>query len=293
MKTVLFNGHDIILFVIMFICILFSIITLLTQRDTCRAHLWLGLFLLTQAASAAYTLALYGDAFHQWAAQNIPAIFACLELALWLEGPLLLLYTRAALYQRVRFQRDDWLLLFPILIYILTISAVNLIYEAGAGSDFLLFLRSNNVQYYEHLRNLISSSFGVCAYLVVKNYQNKMTDAYSNLDLLSYGWLKLLVAGYIVLKLWSAFYLILFTLVQAAFGESGVHQIDFDLMGGIGNYGHLCLVSLLLYFGLADSRHIVHIAKETLVDIDQARTESRHAYSIEQVERVQYHMVTG
>ena len=35
------------------------------------------------------------------------------------------------------------------------------------------------------------------------------------------------------------------------------------------------------------------IAKETLEDIGQARTESRHAYSTEQVERVQYHMVTG
>jgi AraC-like DNA-binding protein len=288
MKDILFNGHDIVLFFIIYICLLFAVITLLARRDAGWTHLWLGLFLLSQAGLSAYILALYGDAFHPWVLANMPIIFELLEASFWLEGPLLLLYIRSALYQQFKFIQGDILLLLPLLIYMLTVLVIHIQFDGQSQVKFLSFISSNNIQYYEHLRNLVRIGFGVWAFLVIQEYQRKMPDAYSTLDPLIYNWLKLLVVGFIVLRFWSAFYLLLFTLVQNLFGEAAIGAINFDLMGIMSNYGQLLLISVLFYFGLADSRHIIRINKETLNDI--GKVTNRPSYSEDQVNRVKLYM---
>jgi AraC-like DNA-binding protein len=288
MKDILFNGHDIVLFFIIYMCLLFAVITLLARRDAGWTHLWLGLFLLSQAGLSAYILALYGDGFHPWVLANMPIIFELLEASFWLEGPLLLLYIRSALYQQFKFIQGDILLLLPLLIYMLTVLVVHIQFDGQSQVKFLSFISSNNIQYYEHLRNLVRIGFGVWAFLVIQEYQRKMPDAYSTLDTLIYNWLKLLVVGFIVLRFWSAFYLLLFTLVQNLFGEAAIGAINFDLMGIMSNYGQLLLISVLFYFGLADSRHIIRINKETLNDI--GKVNNRPNYTEDQVSRVKLYM---
>lgn len=288
MKTILFNGHDIVLFVIIYVCLLFSVITLLARRDAGWTHLWLGLFLASQAALSVYVLVLYGEAFHQWALINVPIIFSILEVSFWLEGPFLLLYIRSALYQEFRFTKRDSILLAPLVIYLLTLLIVNVSFEADQGTNYLQFLQSDNIQYYEHLRNSVRIGFGIWAFIVIQQYQRHITDAYSTLDALKYNWLKLLVVGFIILRFWSIFYLVLFTLIQGFFGEAVSGSIDFDLMGIMSNYGQLLLISILLYFALADSRHIVRINRETLKDI--GKVSNKPSYTEEQVSRVQAYM---
>ncbi|PCK02944.1 MAG: hypothetical protein COA42_21600 [Alteromonadaceae bacterium] len=293
MKNILFNGYDIVLFIVIYVCLFFSLFTLTLRRDANPAHPWLSGFFLTQAMGAAYILALYGDAFHAWAVTHTPAIFALFELSLWLEGAALLVYTRVSLYHDVGFTRRDLVLLAPVLIYIITVSSVTLYYPPDQSPAFLRFLQSDYVQYYEHLRNTVRVGFGIWAYLVVQRYQRQIPEAYSNLDLLSYRWLKLLIAGFIVLRLWSAFNVLLFTLINAILGERISLQIDYDMLGIIANYGHLLLISTLLYFGLADSQNVMRITKETLEVVGKATTETRPAYSDEQTERVRKHMITA
>ncbi|MFT5298009.1 MAG: AraC-like DNA-binding protein [Colwellia sp.] len=201
---------------------------------------------------------------------------------------MLLLYIRSALYQQFKFIQGDILLLLPLLIYMLTVLVVHIQFDGQSQVKFLSFISSNNIQYYEHLRNLVRIGFGVWAFLVIQEYQRKMPDAYSTLDTLIYNWLKLLVVGFIVLRFWSAFYLLLFTLVQNLFGEAAIGAINFDLMGIMSNYGQLLLISVLFYFGLADSRHIIRINKETLNDI--GKVNNRPNYTEDQVSRVKLYM---
>ena len=125
---------------------------------------------------------------------------------------------------------------------------------------------------------------------MIQQYQRNIADAYSTLDTLLYNWLKLLVVGFIVLRFWSAFYLLLFTLVQSLFGNAVISEIDFDLMGIMSNYGQLLLISVLFYFGLADSRHIVRISKDTLNDI--GKVTNKPNYTEEQVSRVKRYVET-
>jgi len=246
MKHILFNGHDIVLLFIIYMCLLFAAITFFARRDMEWVHRWLGLFLLSQAGLCVYILALYGEAFHPWVLANIPLIFDLLEMSFWLEGPLLLLYIRSVLYQQVKLTPSDIILVIPFLLYMLTVIVVHVHLDEQFEVEFLMFLRSDHVQYYEHLRNLVRVSFGIWAFLVIQQYQQKMSDAYSTLDTLIYNWLKLLVVGFILLRCWSAFYLFVFTIVQTLQGDAVSSEINFDLMGIISNYGQLLLISVLV-----------------------------------------------
>ncbi|MFT5757965.1 MAG: AraC-like DNA-binding protein [Alteromonadaceae bacterium] len=288
MKTILFNGHDIVLLVVIYISVLFAAITFFGRRDTSWTHLWLGFFLLSQAGLAVYVLALYGDGFHHWVINKAPAAFALLELVMWLEGPLLLLYTRSVLYQHLRFQLQDLILLLPLLIYAVTLIVAVMGFEPEQGSSYLRFLRSEYIQFYEHLRNFFRAGFGFWALFIIRAYQRQLPNAYSNLDALCYTWLKFLVIGFIFIRLWGVFNLLTYTLLTFLLDDSGLELINFDLMGIMANYGQLLLVSLLLYFSLADSRHILRVNIETLEGV--VKTKNSHGYTAEQVNRVKRHM---
>ncbi len=288
MKNVLFNTHDITLLVVFYICLLFAILILTTRRNA--TYLWLSAFLLSQAGLSAFIISLYGAGFHNWALEHIPAIFATLEISFWIEGPLLLLYTRSALYQNMTFKKQDIVLLLPLLIYFFVIMTVNILFEAKQGADFLLFLRSEYIQYYEHLRNLIRTSFGFWAFFTIQSYQAKMPAAYSNPDPINYAWLKLLVIGFIILRSWAELYLIMFTLVSELMDQEVVQLINFNLLGVLTNYGQLLLTSALLFFALSDSRTIPRLNKEALESVNLQS--SQVTYSTEQITRVSNYMKT-
>ena len=288
MTTVLFNSHDIVLLVVFYICFLFALIALFSRRKSDSTHLFLGFFLLSQAAISAYTLTLYGDTFNAWSVKHVPAIFALLESALWLEGPLLLLYVRSALYQQLHFKKHDFLLLLPLIIYGIVLIVVKITSAAEQTSDFLVFLRSDYVQYYEHLRNIARASFGVWALITIRGYQNNLAQAYANPESVNYAWLKLLVSGYILLRLWTEGYLVLYTLVSALLPSATLALIDFNLLGIIENYGQLLLVSALLFFALSDPRNILRVNSEVLESL--TKKENVKTYTAEQVERVTKHM---
>ena len=294
MTTVLFNSHDIVLLLITYICFLFAALMLLSRRKSDSTHFFLGFFLLSQAAISVYVLALYSEAFHHWSVVNIPAIFASLELALWLEGPLLLLYVRSAIFQQLHLKKYDLVLLLPLFIYLIVLVVVKIKFETEQGSDFLLFLKAEYIQYYEHLRNVGRAGFGFWAFFTIRHYQNNLSTAYSNPESVNYAWLKLLVIGFIILRLWSESYLLIYTFVKAVFGASAVTVINFNLLGIIENYGQLLLVSTLLFFALSDPRNILRVSKETLDSItnkditkaDMAQIDKPTTYSPEQVTHV-------
>jgi len=170
---------------------------------------------------------------------------------------------------------------------------VNIQFEAEQGSDFLLFLRSNYSQYYEHLRNIGRAGFGFWAFFTIRYYQNNLSTAYSNPESVNYAWLRILVIGFIILRLWSESYLLIYTFVTAIFDTSAVTLIDFNLMGILENYGQLLLISTLLFFALSDPRNILRVSKETLDSITRAdltKADKPNTYSPEQITRVCKHM---
>jgi AraC-like DNA-binding protein len=288
MTTVLYNSHDIVLLVVCYICFFFALATLCNGNKSESTHFYLGFFLLSQVAISANTLMIYGEIFNLWASQHIPAIFASLELALWLEGPLLLLYVRSALYQGLNLKKYDILLLLPIFIYFFTLILVNINFSTEQGSKFLLFLNSAHIQYYEHLRNIVRAAFGFWALWTIQGYQKSISQAYANPESVNYTWLQLLVIGFIILRIWSECYLIVFTFVSEFLPHSSLELIDFNILGIIENYGQLLLVTVLLFFALSDSRNILRVNRKVLESLN--KKDKAVTFTAEQVERVEKHM---
>jgi len=260
--------------------------TLFSRRNTDLTHIWLGFFLLSQAGISGFVLLLYGERIHLWSITHIPWIFKALELTFWCEGPLLLLYTRSALYQQLHFNKHDLILLVPLFLYLISLVIVNIQFETEQGTQFLLFIKSTNVLYYEHIRNITRISFGLWAFFTIQGYQNKITLAYSNPESVNYVWLKLLIMGYVVLRLWCEISLLIFTLVSTIFGAPAVDLIN--LLGVLTNYGQLSLISILLFFALSDPRNILRVKRDIFKCI--TATNQQTTYSIEQVIRLKNHM---
>ena len=294
MKELLFNLHDIFLFVIIYTCLLFATFSVFATKHLLYPRLFFSAFLLSQAASSLYALALWGDGFHPWVVVNAPWAFEVLELALWLEAPLLLAYVTHSLYKPSKITAKALIYLLPITLYLITLLLVHLVLQPAQDVAFLKFLRSDIAQYYEHVRNIIRLAFGVAAYLVLHNHQRKINFAYSNLDTLSFRWLKFLVGAYVLLKLWVTLYVVIYTFVFTVFGGDYINLSYFDLMGSMGDYGHLILVSLVLYFGTANARNESQINEESLneVQISTAENEqdTRPSYTEEQIQRLKNHM---
>jgi len=96
------------------------------------------------------------------------------------------------------------------------------------------------------------------------------------------------VIGFILLRLWTEGYLLVFTFASALLPSASVELIDFDILGIIENYGQLLLVSTLLFFALSDPRNILRVNRELLESL--TKKDKINTYTAEQVKRVCKHM---
>lgn len=311
MKEVLFNTHDIVLLVTIYVSLLFATLLIVQQTRRPSAGVWLALFLICQAGLVFYVLGLYGEAFKYWAQRTIPHSFVFLESVFWLEGAFLLMYTRATLYGYRPFKKHDLLVFSPLIVFFI---ALVFIYTFPASEPalpaapaFLNFIQSSQMEYYEYIRCVVRAGYGVVALVEIKRYETLSKNAYSNSDLLSYQRLKALVVGFIIMRLLTMGYVLTFKASHYFPFLSAIGPIDYDLLGILNNYGELTLITILLSFGLSDSRFISRVEKHTLEalhtrtdeqppedspdpnknDIDELKTH----YTDEQIERVRRYML--
>ena len=113
------------------------------------------MLLFSQAGLSVYVMVLYWKGFNQCFTVNIPSIFAIFKSSLCSEGPLLFLYTRSVIYQKISFEKYDILLVLPVFIYVVALIMASIQFETAQGADFLLLLRAKHIQYYKHLPNII------------------------------------------------------------------------------------------------------------------------------------------
>lgn len=251
-----------------------------------------------------YVLALYGEAFKYWALESIPHIFIILESVFWLEGAFLLMYTRATLYGYRSFRQKDLIVFSPIIVFLIAIIYIHLFsglsIPENTAPAFLLFIQSSQMEYYEYIRCIVRSGYGLIAFLEIRRYERLSKNAYSNSDLLSYQRLKALVVGFIIMRLLTMAYVLAFKASQYFEWFSLGEQIDYDSLGILNNYGELALITILLSFGISDSRFISRVEKQTLEELDThdlpvndtREDATKQGYTKEQVSRVEEYMTT-
>ncbi|MCQ3830919.1 helix-turn-helix transcriptional regulator [Microbulbifer elongatus] len=250
MDILLFNVHDIVLMMTSYQCLLFALLLTAVRSEQKFSFLLLAAFLVTQAMIPMDTLISYGAGVRQWAIDTSPNLFYVFGFAYWLEGPVLLWYTRSLIYKDYRLARSDLVYLLPFLGYALYEYFTYFRFDSATKIAML----EGYTPYGETLVNLIIGFgreslrllFGVFCLIEIRNCRRQMRDTYSNVERIDFKWLLILVWGFVLLRGWAVLVNVALTLAA----QTDV-PVDFRIMGLASNYTVFILISAMIFFSLS------------------------------------------
>ncbi len=252
MYEVIFNTHDVVLLMTAYQCILFALLLLTIKREHYIRNVFLAFFLLQQAAIPLDILISFGAEFRHIAIEWSPNLFYVFGFGYWLEGPLLLWYTRSLIYKNYRLRLKDIIYLLPFILYVgyqlifyysLDVSDKKIIQE-----EYDLNLAPQIMNYVTLFREAFRVALGVLCLIEIKRYTQHIHTNFSDIDKIDLTWLKILVTGFLVIRTWAVIVAAMIIL-SISFGI----KTDFETMGLLGNYTTFLLVSVLIFFGLGHS----------------------------------------
>lgn len=248
MESVIFNTHDVILLMTAYQCVLFAIL-LFTRRERRLTNILLALFLIQHAAIPMDILIQFGAEFRFIALEWSPNLFYVFGFGYWLEGPLLLWYTRSLVYKNYRLTRRDLWYLLPFACFL----AYQILFYYGLDFDqkktmqqnYDLFVAPAYMNYVTIFRDLFRFALGVMCLVELRRYSKHLQRNYSDIEKLELNWLRLLVIGFLAIRGWSVLVVFL-VMLAVVFGI----ETNFELMGLTGNYTTFVLISLLIFYSL-------------------------------------------
>jgi len=265
MGSVIFNTHDVILLITAYQCILFAILLFSVKRDAYLRNIFLALFLLQQAAIPLDILISFGAEFRRVALQWSPNLFYVFGFGYWLEGPLLLWYTRSLIYKNYRLSYKDLWYLLPFFAYliheIVFYYSLDMHYKTLLQKQYNLFLAPQYMDFVTLFREIFRVALGVLCYIEIKRYSKHIVANFSNIDKLDLTWLKILVIGFLTIRCWAVIVICLI-LLSIFFGIT----TNFETMGLLGNYATCVFVSMLIFFGLGHSNVFEGLDSRTYAD---------------------------
>lgn len=232
--------------------LLFGLLIFSVKRDRHQNDYFLIGFLVAQAAIPLHILINYGEAFRFIALDVSPNLYRSFEIAYWLEGPLLLWYTRSLVYKNYSLKRSDFLYIIPALLFMvyMIVTFFSLDYETKYD-----YLRNYDVAEGEYFRKYLGLSreilrviFSALCLIDIRHCRQQIRDRYSHVEDIDLGWLNFLVITFLLIHLWAVFVSIAL-LLSVHFG----YNTNFGVMGLVGNYTTFLLVSALIFFSLRRS----------------------------------------
>lgn len=287
MESVIFNTHDVILLITAWQCILVATLLLTLSRGHMPRNLFLALFLLSHAAIPMDILINFGAEFRNVALNFSPNLFYIFGFAYWLEGPLLLWYTRSVIYKDYQPKRHEWLYLVPFMAYVCyeIFFYYSLTPEAKLAlqQGYQLELAPKYMNYVTLFREFFRLAFGVACLLEIRRYRATLRENYSDIQALDFKWLNLLVMGFLIVRI-MAVIVVIMIFASLHFGFS----MDYSSVGLSANYLAFLLVSILIFFSLTHSWMIGGVAENDALENDCGTRE--RCYDDKQIDRLLEHM---
>lgn len=274
-SQLLFNLNDQILILVIMACLL-QICMLLAQRPFPKYQLQLTFFLVSAGIISLDELICWSAAIRDAVSPLAPHIYFVFKIALFLQGPLLYLYTNALIYSNFSFRGRQFLHFLPAMLFL---GCLPIIYTV-LGDDVIAQISEDYLVAFTHPliklcfwgSKLSLILYGAAAFWLLKTHTARLHAIVSNTDGVDGEWLRILVIGF--LSLW-------------VFGLSGelLSQFSFMLsfanaLGLLENYIALILINALV---------ILNFTRAKLVQqrtIEHEHEETPPSYTIEQVNRL-------
>lgn len=221
------------------------------KKDLHLSDFFLIGFFLAQTAIPIHLLVSYGEVFSDIALKQSPNLFRIFDIAYWVEGPLLLWYTRSLLFKEFRLGKIDVLFLAPAAFYIIYTLITFYSWETAEKILYVQEYRDLKAPSIPHLlealRELIFVTFGLMCLLEIRHAQQQIHHRYSNIEKIDFAWLGSLVATFIALRSW------VLLVICVAFLKPDLGVAPFNAMGLIGNYLMFGLINALMFFSMTRS----------------------------------------
>ena len=251
MSEAIFNIHDTLLLATSFQSLLFVLLLMGLKRDLHLSDFFLIGFFLAQAAIPIHLLISYGEVFSDIALKQSPNLFRMFDIAYWLEGPLLLWYTRSLLFKEFHLSKIDFLFLAPATFYMIYTLATFYSWETAEKILYVQEYRDLQAPSVPHIleaaRELIFVAFGLMCLIEIRHAQQQIHHRYSNIEKIDFGWLASLVATFMVVRSW------MLLVIGVAFLKPDLGVEAFNAMGLMGNYLMFGLINALIFFSMTRS----------------------------------------
>lgn len=244
----IFNIHDIVLVLVVFESIAFSLLLLAVREGRVLSCRLLSLFLLAIGAESLDTVLYWCAPLKANYLADQTYLFLLLKSAPFLQGPLLYFYTRSVLYGEVGIRRW-WLHFAPFMAFPLYLLVMH--FELGSGGveagvfKYGIWVDSFSFSWINYAPSALVLFYTLASIKAINDYVEGLKQTYSNVDKIDRNWLKLLIYGFLFTWCWN-FVNIIFaslhlTTLSAFFGLSG-------------NYYDLIFVKALAFYNLLYSR---------------------------------------
>jgi AraC-like DNA-binding protein len=247
----IFNFHDTLLLATSFQSLLFVLLLISLKRDLHLSDFFLIGFFLAQAAIPIHLLVIYGEAFRDVALSLSPNLFRIFDIAYWVEGPLMLWYTRSLLFKEFRLTKLDLIFLAPAAVYIAYSLATFYSWDSSEKITYIqqypALLAPSAPHLIEAIREIIFVAFGYMCLIEIRHAQQQIHHRYSNIEKVDFVWLASLVATFMALRSWALL------VVGVAFLKPDLGFDTFNTMGLTGNYLMFGLINVLIFFSMTRS----------------------------------------
>jgi len=210
-------------------------------------------------------------------------LYRIFETAYWLEGPLLLWYTRALVYKNYQFQRFDLIYLLPFAVYMVYILITFYALNYDDKIQLLVNYTTTDRSFLHHAIGFIRESlrvfFSVLCIIEIRRCRQQIRNRHSSIEKIDLGWLNFLVVSFLCIRVWAVF--VSLSIILSVHAHI---SINFENLGLAGNYTTLGLVTALIYFGIRYSSIFEG------VDHSEPQAHSAQEIDVTLVKRVEVYM---
>lgn len=251
MSAHILNFHDTVLLATGFQSLLFIFLILLVKHERHASDYFLIGFFLAQIAIPLHVLVNYNSEIRILGLQYNLNLFHIFDIAYWVEGPLLLWYTRSILYKNFKLRPKDSLYLLPTVAYFIYMSFAFYSIESADKIQYLISEQDSSAPSLHHVLEAIREGlrvfFGVLCLIDISNARKELRDRFSNIEKIDIGWLRILVIAFTAVRVW------ILIVVSVAIFKPDLGDAIFNYMGLGGNYLTFALITTLMFLSLQRS----------------------------------------
>jgi len=284
MSAHILNFHDTVLLATAFQSLLFIFLILLVKHERHISDYFLIGFFAAQIVIPIHVLVNYNTEIRLLGLEVSPNLLHLFDIAYWVEGPLLLWYTRSILYKNFALRKKDALYLLPTFIYFIYMSIVFYSLDSADKLQFLVVEQNADAPSTRHateaLREGLRVFFGVLCLMDIRRARTELRERFSNIEKIDIGWLSVLVVAFTAVRVW------ILIVVSVSIFLPNLGDSVFNYMGLGGNYLTFALITALMFLSLQRSS----IFDGHMTDDRAANVTEDEELNPELGKKIEYHM---